>query len=356
MSVWRVIISVKILVLIDSDDSNQLYVARVLQNKFVSMNFICNIKNISLYYPENFKNSAADYRSTVYGMNLFNAKKFYNEFVNEEYDTIICTYGLALKTIAYFKKRYDFRYQIYVISTDYSYCSFSLKDEVKCYFLPLGDFDDDMFLDREMRNKVLVSGIPVSENFHLNISRNEARLMLGYDINMFLCVIFASGMGTSSIYKIIDSIVEKPLVGYNILVISDKDAKLMMDVNEKYRKHTNIFSIGFTDKVYLYMRSADVVIAKPDSFACVQALVCNAPLILTLPFSNREIEIYKRLTYHGVVLGGKDVSKTVLAFQSVLLDKSVGLSVMSNQQKYINRNALDLICNKIIDDSLSQQF
>lgn len=278
-------------------------------------------------------------KSAVYAINMMYSKKLYYEILKEGYDAVLCTHVFPAQAMTHVKHKYGLKIPLYVIATDYAFCPFYDELDVSNYFISMEAVRNEFIARGISEDKIIPTGIPVSAKFNTDISKNEARLALGLNLNKFLCIIMSGSMGFGNIYGFIDKVLDSCEGDYEILVIAGKNEKLRRGITEKYEMRGNVAAIGFTDKVHLYMKACDLVVTKPGGLSSTESMVSNVPLILTNPIPGCETENYDILTSKGVAVGGKDVDKAVAAFGLIYNDSILRQQIIDNQKKYINKNS-----------------
>lgn len=354
--------------------------ARAVQEKFIQLGHECDVKdalrycsklvssgvsssynNIVLHTPKAFGvgyrysksivyKGDGKLKSPVYAINMSYSKRLCSDVIENGYDAVVCTHLFPAQAITHAKHKHGLDVPVYVVATDYSFSPFYDELDVNKFFVSMKEVKHE-YIERGIPEGIIIpSGIPVSTKFNLDISRQMARAELGLNQNKFICLIMSGSMGFGNIYKLIDEIIKKPLLNYEILVIAGNNNKLRNGINERYAKYENIASIGFTDQVHLYMRASNLVITKPGGLSSTESMVSNVPLILINPIPGCESENYALLTKLGAALEGDTVEKAVFAFESVLLDEVVAKTVVNKQRQYINPLASSQICETIIND------
>ena len=152
-----------------------------------------------------------------------------------------------------------------------------------------------------------------------------------------------------TLYDLIDELINSDLDNHEIIVIAGKNKKLYKNINKRYADCKNVSCIGFTDKVHLYMKACDLIITKPGGLSSTEAMVSNIPLVLSEPIPGCETENFELLTKLGAALDGKKVQDIVNSVKALMNDADLYKRVIENQNRYINKNASQDICECVID-------
>ena len=290
-------------------------------------------------------------KSASYAINMLYSKKLYLDILRDGYDAVLCTHVFAAQALTHVKHKHGLNVPIYVIATDYSFCPYYDELDMNKYFISLDCIKQD-YLSRSIPNdKIIPSGIPVSDKFTMNLTRQQARAEIRLYNDRFICLIMSGSMGFGNVCGFIDKILEyDDDDSFDIIVIAGNNVKLQREINVRYAQNENVSVIGFTDKVHLFMKAANVVVTKPGGLSSTEAMVSNVPMILINPIPGVETENYELLTKLGVAAGGASLFNAVSAFKEILRDSGLGYQIMTNQQKYINSNAAKVICENVLSD------
>lgn len=289
-------------------------------------------------------------KSASYALNMMYSKRLYLEILREGYDAVICTHVFAAQSITHVKHKHGLRVPIYVVATDYSFCPYYDELDMNKYFISHESIKRDYIIRGIPEEKVVASGIPVSDKFLSDISRAKARAELGLYTDNFLCLLMTGSMGFGNICGLINEIIEKVDGNYDIIVVTGNNYKLKREIETKYKHLKNVCPIGYTDKIHLYMRACNLVVTKPGGLSSTEAMVSNVPLILTMPIPGVETENYELLTELGVAIGGQNFMMAAYCFKDILNDSGLGYQVMAKQQDNINRDAAKTICEHVLRD------
>lgn len=287
-------------------------------------------------------------KSASYAINMTYSKKLCEEIIEDGYDAVLCTHVFAAQSITHIKHKHGLKIPAYVIATDYSYCPYFDELDMDKYFISLESVKKEYIGRGIPADKIVVTGIPVSSRFSMEISKHEAREKIGFYSDRFLCLIMSGSMGFGNIYDFIDEVLNRPMKDYDILVIAGNNEKLRSGIIEKYEKYGNVTAIGYTKEVHNYMKASDLIVTKPGGLSSTEAMVSNVPLVLANPIPGVESENYDVLTRLGVAIGGNKAIDAANAFEAIFNDSIVGYQVINNQKKYINGNAAQEICKHVV--------
>lgn len=353
--------------------------ANALREKLVSMGHECELKDalrynskvfskgisesynkIVLHAPKAFgagynlskaqKYKSGRIKSPVYAVNMSYSKNLFNDIVSENYDAVICTHIFPAQALTHAKHKHGLDLPVYFVATDYGYYPFCDELDIDKFFIASERVVHEYVSRGIGSDKIIPTGIPVSDHFAGNMDKKLARAELGLSQDKFLCLIMSGSMGFGNVYELVDKMLDTPSDCFDVLVLAGNNHKLKDGINENYCSYSNVGAIGFTDKVHLYMKACDLVITKPGGLSSTEAMVSNVPIILTKPIPGCETDNYKLLTGIGVALKGQTIDQAIFSFKSALYNEDVRKEIIYRQKQYINKHASQTICEFVINE------
>ncbi len=287
-------------------------------------------------------------KSIAYASNMLCSKKMYNDIISEQFDAVVCTHVFAGQAITHVKHKHGLEIPIYMISTDYSFCPFYDELDADKYFISMKEIENEYFERGLNKDKIVPSGIPVSGKFLTDIDKTSAKQALQIPERHKVCLVMSGSMGYGDIYQLIDKILAYNIENTYIIIISGNNKKLYNGLAEKYGDNTSVCVIGYTDKVFMYMKASDVVVTKPGGLSSTETMVCSVPLVLTKPIPGCETENFDLLTRLGAAYPGQKTDEAASGIAKILTDEKTAKSIVEMQNKYINKNAAKTICDIVL--------
>ncbi len=293
-------------------------------------------------------------KSYAYAANMMCSNRIYEDIVSGGFDAIVCTHVFPGQAVTHVKHKYGLDIPLYIVATDYSFAPFYNEIDADMFFICMKEITSEFTTRGIHVEKILPTGIPVSEKFNLQIDKTEARSMLGLDKDKKICLVMSGSMGYGNIYDLIDRILHEDIPNLEVRVIAGKNRKLKKGIDAEYAKDSRVSCIGYTDKVNLYMKACDVVVTKPGGLSSTEAMVSNIPLVLTKPIPGCETENFRLITKLGCALPGTKPKEASAAVRDILTDSSVSEKMISMQNRYITKNSAELITDCVMKGKLSQ--
>lgn len=293
--------------------------------------------------------SATKLPSPIYSLNAKYAEKLNDYIVANKFDAVITSHLYGMEALTAIKRRHPEHIPFFGVITDYTVIPFTNDTDLDEYFIPHPDLKAD-FEKKKMRSDNLIpTCIPVSPKFRQKITRAEAREQLGLPQNKQIILIMSGGVGCESIKPLIKKF-RKEGVGKDrfYCILAGNNAKLKEKIS-KTCPAESVVAVGFTDKVYLYLKAADVVISKSGGLSSTEVAVANVPVVHFKPIPGCE-------TYNARFYAAKGMSKLAknsteaLEKAEWLLDNEEERKAMEDaQRREINPFGADDIAKRVLE-------
>ncbi len=226
--------------------------------------------------------------SPVYLANKLYAENL-NRFIEENgFDAVVTTHLFPAEALTYIKKRKNKRLKFYFVGTDYTCIPFTEETRPDRFFIPHGRVKDAYLRRGVPEERVIVTGIPVSEEFCVKTDMAEARKALGIRSGVPAVLVMTGSMGFGNVDSYAGALLETFPENSAIIVLSGNNEKLKNELREKFGPRLRVED--FTEQVPLYMDACDVTLTKPGGLTSTEAIVKNVPLVHTAPIPGCESE------------------------------------------------------------------
>lgn len=282
---------------------------------YKSFNFLVD-KCCTLY---NFLNRIGSKNSKAPLRNII-IKKIDKLLFENNIDMIISVFPVCSAYISTYKKTKKSNIILKTCITDIEPNKEWVNDETDMYFVASLKTKNKLIDMGVPKKKIIVSGIPVSDNFITTKDGHASRNVL----------IMGGGLGL--IPNIKDFLLElEKQENLKINVIVGNNKKLYSHLSQKYE---NINIIGFTKEVSKYMKEADLIVTKSGGITMFEAINSETPLLVLKPFLNQEIG--NALFIENNKIGEVLVSNDKLIAEEVLKlidNNQTRLKMIDNMQK-----------------------
>jgi len=202
-------------------------------------------------------------------------------------DVIICTHIFTAIIISQMRRDgvLDDKVPVFGIVTDFTLHPFWEDTEMDYYVVA-----NELLLFEAQRkgidaDKLLPYGIPVKEEFSVDVPASEARTQLNLRDKTTLLLI-SSSVGFGNITDVLSDIDKVPM-DFQTVIICGRNKRLSKKIiNTPYNK--DVIVVDYVDNMELYMDAADIIITKPGGLTVSEALTKRKPLIITDPIPGVE--------------------------------------------------------------------
>ena len=212
-------------------------------------------------------------------------------------DIVISTHPFGTQMCNYLKRKKKVTFKIATILTDFkSHDQWLVDSEYTDYFFVSNTEMQKELKDKNIdENKVIVTGIPVREEFLQNHNREKIIKDLNFENNKKTILFFGGGefgLGKEMTLNVFECLV-KSFTNIQIIAISGKNESMKNSISKIVQdnfKENDVRIFEYTDKVAEYMSISDLVITKPGGLTSSESLVSHLPMVLINPIPGQEEE------------------------------------------------------------------
>lgn len=202
-------------------------------------------------------------------------------------DVIICThiFTAIIMTIMRREGILDARIPVIGIVTDFTLHPF-WEDTALDHYVVANELMTHEARRKGMdTDKLLPFGIPVKEEFSVDVPVSEARARLKIRDKLTMLLI-SSSVGFGNIPDILQDLDKVPM-DFQTVVICGRNKRLSKKIiDTPYSK--DVIIVDYVDNMELYMDAADIIITKPGGLTVSETLTKRRPLIITDPIPGVE--------------------------------------------------------------------
>jgi processive 1,2-diacylglycerol beta-glucosyltransferase len=215
-------------------------------------------------------------------------KKLIEKLAQENPDCIIATHFLVPGVAGALRKIKGFRAKMYAVITDYGPHSYWLSRYMDGYFV------GSEFTLKEVQKrgvppeKLVVTGIPVGEEFSRGFNNGELREAYGLAEDKKTVFLLSGGFGVGPMEEILLSL-NSCKSDIQVITVCGHNKEVYDDIDKlKSKLRYPVVLIGFTDKVAELMSLSDLMITKAGGISVTEALDARLPMILFASIPGQE--------------------------------------------------------------------
>ncbi len=236
-------------------------------------------------------------RAIEFALSYLNSSNYRKLLLAENPDILVSTHFFTSEMAAYLKKRGRISSQVVTVITDFMVHPFWISPGTDVYAVA------SEYTAGELRKEgadpaasVLVSGIPVREEFGRDYGHKKALAKYGLDPEAFTVLVATGSFGIGPIEKIVERLHGE----VQFLVVCARNKKLYASLDRK--NYPGVVTFGYVNNMPELMGCADVIITKPGGLSVAESLVCDLFPILISPIPGQETGNIEFLRKSGIGL------------------------------------------------------
>lgn len=277
-------------------------------------------------------------KSPVYVANKIYCKKLYDHIRNGNFDAIVCTHVFPAEALTSLKRAGLLAQKCVFVQTDYDALPLMKDLEVDGIVIPHPHLVEECVAVGARRELLFPYGIPVRKVFFARGDRSAARNELMYSMELsanmsgrwYLIMSGSMGFGRTGI--LIREIIARHGQDVEIFAVCGSNHELKQRLDNEFGNSGHVHTIGFTDKVPVFMDACDVLFTKPGGLSSTEAATKNIPLVHTAPIPGCETDNARFFHYHGMSYSTVDVRQQVIVADRLYTDVAYRMQMQKAQE------------------------
>lgn len=205
-------------------------------------------------------------------------------------DAVIATHPFCAQIVSRLKEKNKYKLDLPLITciTDVSSHPEWINRNTDCYLVPSREVLESLAEKGVNPTKICVTGIPVRKEFY-KLPRHQKK-------SCRHLLIMGGGLGllptSDAFYRELNAIPDT-----HITIITGHNEKLFRRLRGRWK---NIEVIGYTDKVWDYMKDADMIVTKPGGITLFESIFAQVPVFTWQPSLCQEKNNARWLVQTGI--------------------------------------------------------
>jgi processive 1,2-diacylglycerol beta-glucosyltransferase len=213
-------------------------------------------------------------------------------------DLIICTHPFSSSSVTYLK-RAGYTLRLCTMITDFHAHGAWVQPEVDHYLVSGEEVYTQLMKMGVPKEKVSITGIPLTMNFRIKHNKQEMRQLLGIK-DMPTMLVMGGGLGLGGMERLAN-ILAKWRDSLQIVICTGHNERLRR-VLEAELHHPNVHILGFVNNIDRWMDASDWLITKAGGITCFEALAKRLPLFIYQPLPGHEEHNCEFLIRHKLAI------------------------------------------------------
>ena len=222
------------------------------------------------------------------------------------------------------------------------------------YFFVANDKMKNYLISKNIpKNKVFVTGIPISSRFLKNYDKEKILDEFGLQNNKKTIIFFGGGefgLGKAKTFEIFETLV-KYFNDIQIIAIAGKNEKMKLKfekIVQENNKQNYVKILEYTNKVPELMAISDLVVSKPGGLTTSESLASNLPMIIINPIPGQEEENAEFLEEKGIGIWIKKNDSPYEIFKNLFSNPEKLEEMKKNTEILAKKHSTEDICKIIL--------
>ena len=288
--------------------------------------------------------------------NSFMAIKLLKLLREKNPDIVISTHPFGSQMCSYLKRKGKVNFKIATIMTDFKSHDQWLvgADYTDFFFVSNTDMQKELMQKNIEENKIIVTGIPVREEFLMQHNKEQILADLDFTTDKKTILFFGGGefgLGKDMTLNVFECLLSK-CPKAQIIAISGRNEVMknkFESLVEQYLRNQDVRIFEFTDKVAEYMSISNLVVTKPGGLTSSESLVSHLPMVLINPIPGQEEENAEFLESKKVAKWIKKDDDINFILNILVNDETILNNMRENTYLIAKPNATENICKIIMN-------
>ena len=204
-------------------------------------------------------------------------------------DLIVCTYPTVSSILAQLRLEQILHVPVITVITDYTVHSHWVHPGVDRYMVACEEVKENLVSWGIKAQCVLVTGIPVSPKFEMEMDRQHLISKLGLNPELPTFLMMGGAYGSLKSAKRICKTLADSLVPVQSIIVCGRNKKLYRSLGEVIEQSINpMVRLGYVHNVEELMSVSSLIITKAGGLTVSEALTKHLPLIIYKPIPGQE--------------------------------------------------------------------
>ena len=196
-------------------------------------------------------------------------------------DLIVCTYPTVSSILAQLRTEQILQVPVITVITDYTVHSHWVHPGVDRYMVACEEVKESLMSWGIKAQCILVTGIPVSPKFEVEIDREHIISKFGLNADLPTFLLMGGAYGSLKSAKRICKTLADSLIPVQSIIVCGKNIKLYHSLGEVIEKSLNpIVRLGYVHNLEELMSVSDLIITKAGGLTVSEALTKHLPLVI----------------------------------------------------------------------------
>ena len=301
-----------------------------------------------LMYRAGERVSALGVTSPVYLVNRNYGRKLCDLIEENGYAAVVCSHLFPMETLTFIRRQYGLNARCYGILSDYTCIPFLAETEMNAYFLPHEKVRAECEQAGIPADKLIVTGMPVAEAFHTDMTKEAARQALHIPTNAKMYLVMTGGIGCGDAMGLCEKLLEVPDEEMLLCVLAGRNQELLDGLKDRFGCNPCVRAVPFTDQVSTYLRATDVLLSKAGGISSAEAAVMHVPLVHTMTIPGVETRNAAFFSALGMSMMADSFDEAARFADRIVYDGKTGPRLIQAQRDHMLPEGAESIAQYVI--------
>lgn len=264
-----------------------------------------------------------------------------------EYDAVLVPHLFPAETLTRMKRKGRKIPMVIAVGTDYTSIPFWGETECDYYVVPSEEVGEEFVQAGIPKEKLLPFGIPVSQAYRETLDRDVAAEEIFADDDAWregkIYLVAGGSMGAGNICQLVAALENASTKNDRILVVCGSNKSVYERMKHEFGSEKRMRIYGWTNKMPLFMKAADVIFTKPGGLTSTEAAVAGCPIVHIDPIPGCETANASYFVRHGYSISAKGSEAQARAGVQLANDEVMRQSMRERQQRDFKGNTTEQI-------------
>lgn len=283
------------------------------------------------------------------GVNRLGARKLDRLLGATAPDLVVSVHATPAGALSELRRRGRSRIPHVTVFTDFVAHTQWIFEDVSCYFVPALEIANDLSARGVPRERIVVSGVPVAEEFARPLDRAATRLALGLSARAPVLLLMGGGQGSlggleTSVRVLLE--VDRP---FQALVVAGRGEGFADRLRGLCRGREGQFRIfGYTETVRHFMAAADLLVTKAGGITLAESMAAELPIVFFGSLPGQEARNERFATGVGIALVARSREELREAIFRPFDDPGVLLALRENIRRVRRPRAAESVVAAVL--------
>ena len=274
-------------------------------------------------------------------------KKISDHIKEEMAEAVLCTSSYSMKLMSAVRAQED----------NYVYCCCLVSECFGSPLLPCNDLDCYFAAHEDIKNalikrgipegRIFVTGVPVKKSFRERIGKMAARNYLVIPRSKRVYLLMSEGLSGNYIIRLCEELKNSEQHDYLVYIPTVRYSEIKDQLMKYSMKDPHVRVITYTQKLNLYIESADVMLLKPDAVTSTEAAVSGVPMVHLFQGRDIQEENGDFFAKHEMAVIANSIRDAADKAKRFIEEKAMAARVIQMQYRNICSDAADRILDII---------